>query len=133
MSVRYLRLDEVLRIHELLMLVERQTAVLIDREKLSSALLRPSAAAFGSEFYPSLAEKAAALLQGIVIAHPFVDGNKRAGLGALLAFLMANGVPLSADEELLYDLVLAVTTGQLREVEDIADQIQRIFTPHLGA
>ena len=73
------------------MLVEGQSSVLMSGEKLESALLRPQAEAFGEEFYPSIAEKAAVLLQGVVIAHPFTDGNKRIGLAVTLAFLKQSG------------------------------------------
>lgn len=97
MKVRYLRLDEVLRIHELLMRAEGQLSALMDAGKLESAILRPAAQAFGADHHPSFAEKAAVLIQGIVVAHPFVDGNKRLGLGCMLVFLAMNNIPLTAD------------------------------------
>jgi death-on-curing protein len=127
MSWRYLTLEQVVEIHHRAMMEEGQQAVLAAPQKLESALMRPQAEAFGEEVYPSLAQKAAALLQGIVIAHPFVDGNKRAGLLAMLALLDANGVVSVADQGALYDLVIAVTTGELREVADIAAQIAELF------
>ncbi len=127
MSWRYLTLEQVVEIHHRAMMEEGQQAVLAAPQKLESALMRPQAEAFGEEFYPSLAQKAAALLQGIVIAHPFVDGNKRAGLLAMLALLDANGVVSVADQGALYHLVIAVTTGELREVADIAAQIAELF------
>lgn len=81
---------------------------------------------------PALAEKAAVLLQGIVIAHPFIDGNKRAGLGCMLAFLRMNGVTFVPLADPIYDFVLQVTTGELREVEDMASCLRKLFAPHLG-
>jgi len=93
---------------------------------------RPRAEAFGAEFYQTLAEKAAVLLQGILIAHPFIDGNKRAGLGCMLAFLRMNGVTFVPLADPLYDFVLQVTTGELREVEDMASCLRKLFAPHLG-
>ncbi|MCP6769515.1 type II toxin-antitoxin system death-on-curing family toxin, partial [Klebsiella pneumoniae] len=82
----------------------------------------------GTEAFPTVAEKAAVLLQGILIAHPFMDGNKRAGVGAMLSFLELNGVELTAPEDPLYDFVIAVTTGELREVHGIAQQIRQLFS-----
>lgn len=129
---RYVTVDEVVAYHEALMRDEgAPPAPLISFAKLESAVLRPSAEAFGEEFFPTLAEKAAALLQGIVIAHPFLDGNKRAGLAATLLFLELNGVTATPDLDALYDFVIAVTTGELREVEDIAAQLRTLFAPHL--
>jgi death-on-curing protein len=63
----------------------------------------------------------------LLIAHPFLDGNKRAAVGAMLSFLELNGVPLVADEDPLYDFVIAVTTGELREVDEIAARIRELF------
>lgn len=45
----------------------------------------------GKDVYPSLEEKAAALLYLLVKSHPFVDGNKRIAATAFLWFLENNG------------------------------------------
>ncbi len=73
---------------------------------LESALAVP-AATFGGRFlHGSLHEMAAAHLYHLVQNHPFVDGNKRVGLMATLAFLGLNGVRLESTEEELVQLVL---------------------------
>lgn len=87
--------------------------------------------AFQQDAYATLAEKAAALLQGVSIAHPFFDGNKRAALGAALLFMELNGVRSIADQDALYDLVIEVTTGRLREVDEIAPRLKELFAPDL--
>ncbi len=48
---------------------------------LESALARPQATAFGSEAYPSLDAKAAALLHSLAGNHALIDGNERLALG----------------------------------------------------
>jgi death-on-curing protein len=103
----------------------------ISEEKLQAAIDRPQASAFGEDAYPTLADKAAALLQSIVIGHPFMDGNKRAGLGACLLFLALNGVPDERDPWEMSELVLAISTGELREVSDIAERLRVLFAPDL--
>ncbi len=45
----------------------------------------------------------------------------------MLAFLRLNGVELSADEDALYEFVMAVTTGELREVEEMAARVRELF------
>lgn len=131
-EVTYLTLDDVLALHESLYTSQgMQPVALIAHGKLESAVMRPRSEAFGEEFFPSLAEKAGALLQGIAIAHPFLDGNKRAALGAMLLFLRMNGVSYRVPDDPLYDFVIAVTTGELREVEDIAARLRQLFSPHL--
>ena len=37
----------------------------------------------GKDLYPGIAEKAAALAFSLVMNHPFFDGNKRTGYGAM--------------------------------------------------
>jgi len=59
---------------------------------VESLLLAPFQSAGGQDIYPSVAEKAAALLYLIVKRHPFEDGNKRTGSALFLAFLGKNGL-----------------------------------------
>jgi death on curing protein len=53
---------------------------------LESAVLRPQATTFGDDAYPTLHEKAAALLHSLARNHPFVDGNKRTARAATTVF-----------------------------------------------
>ena len=72
------------------------------------------------EVYPGLHAKAAALLHSLVTSHPLVDGNKRLGALAMLVFLTLNGVRVTATDDDLYELVMAVASGTEREVGKIA-------------
>jgi death-on-curing protein len=131
-TVRYVTADDVISYHAAIYRSEGMSpAALIASAKLGSAVLRPESEAFGEEFFPTLAEKAAPLVQVIVVAHPFADGNKRAAAAAMFLFLEWHGVPVDIDQDLLYDFVIAVTTGELREVEDIAARRSELFAPHL--
>ncbi len=87
---------------------------------LESALGRPQATVFGSDAYPSLDAKAAALLHSLARGHALVDGNKRLALAALIAFYGINGRRLTLANDAAYDLVINVATGQLDSVDDIA-------------
>ena len=92
---------------------------------IESALARPQASAFGVDAYPSLDLKAAALLQSLVGNHALVDGNKRLGLACTSVFLTINGAPLTlGDDGPAYDVVIAVATGTLTEIPDIADALR---------
>lgn len=90
---------------------------------LEAALARPQATAYGEDAYPTLTDKAAALLQSTVNNHALIDGNKRLGLAALVAFLGMNGVRLTYNNAEAYDLVMAVATGELSEVADISREL----------
>jgi death-on-curing protein len=81
---------------------------------LDSAAHRPQAGAFGQEAYPTIHDKAAALLDAVVRNHALVDGNKRLGWAAAAVFYDLNGFdldPPSADEAV--DLVVAVAASHL--------------------
>lgn len=127
---RYVTLQQILAYHSELMALQGQQSLLMGdqgRNKLEAALARPQASAFGEDAFATMAGKAAALLQAVAIAHPFSDGNKRAATAAMLAFFELNGVPLEVDQDRLYDLVIAVTTGTLRETEEIAARLRELF------
>ena len=90
---------------------------------LESALARPQATAFGRDAYPDLDAKAAALLHSLTRNHALVDGNKRLGLAAIIAFYGVNGRRLTLTNDEVYDLVMAVAEGTLDSVEQIAAQL----------
>jgi death on curing protein len=87
---------------------------------LQSALARPRTTVFGRDAYPTLDEKAAALLHSLARNHALVDGNKRIALGGLIAFYGVNGRRLTLTNDEAYDLVIAVAAGDLDHVPDIA-------------
>ncbi len=91
-----------------------------DRGLLESALARPQASGFGEDAYPDLATKAAALLHSLARNHALVDGNKRLALAATIAFLGINGRRLTLSNDEAYELVIAIATGSLDDVPDIA-------------
>lgn len=116
----YLTLDELLYIARRAIGVDPDVR---DYGLLESALARPAARAFGTDAYPSLEEKAAALVHSVVRNHALVDGNKRLGLGALIAFLGLNGRRLTLTNDDAFDFIMAIADGQLDTVADIAARI----------
>jgi death-on-curing protein len=112
-----------LGLEDLLHVAERATGGPVevrDIGLLESAAARPRASAFGADAYPTLHDKAAALLHAIVRNHALVDGNKRLGLAAVLAFYGLNGRRLTMTNDEAYDLVMAVATGTVDDVAQIA-------------
>jgi death-on-curing protein len=98
---------------------------------LESALARPQASAFGADAYSDIEEKAAALLHSLARNHALVDGNKRLALAATIAFLGINGYRLTFTNSEVYDFVIAVATGELDDVSEIAAAI-RTYTTSTG-
>lgn len=91
---------------------------------LDSALARPRSTAFGEDAYPSIHQKAAALLHSLARNHALIDGNKRLSLAGLIAFYGLNGHRLTLTNDEAYDLVIAVSSGELDDVEAIADRLE---------
>ncbi len=83
-----------------------------DMGLLESAVAQPQAAFSGQFLHADLFEMAAAYLFHIVNNHPFLDGNKRAGAVTALTFLDINGVEIEVFKGGIYELTLAVATGQ---------------------
>lgn len=96
---------------------------------LESAAARPRATAFGEDAYPSIHDKAAALLHSIARNHPLVDGNKRLSLAATIAFYGLNGIRLTLSNDEAYELVMGIASGQLDDVEPIAGRLRTSTAP----
>ncbi len=69
-----------------------------DINGLESALARPFQTFENKELYTSIIEKAASLLESMIINHPFVDGNKRTGYVLTRLFLVSNGFDFKATQ-----------------------------------
>lgn len=95
-----------------------------DHGLLESALARPQATAFGVDAYPSLDEKAAALLHSLARNHALVDGDKRLALAATIAFLGLNGRRLTLSNDEAYVLVMDVASVRLDDVSSIAERLE---------
>lgn len=109
-ALDYLSADDLLEVAAGIL----DDVVVRDHGLLASAAARPQTSAFGRNAYPTLVDKAAALMHSLARNHPLVDGNKRLAWAATRVFLMLNGRDLvipSIDEA--EALVLSVATGAL--------------------
>ena len=111
--MKQLTVEQVLRLHARLIDRFGGAPGVRGRGALDAALARPFAAFGGHEGFPTAADKAAALLHGIVTAHAFVDGNERVGLAATLVWLEVNGSSLALAAEQRYRLTMSVADGSL--------------------
>lgn len=121
--VEYLDLDDVVTIATDLL---GDPAPIRDVGLLGSAVARPQTTVFGDDAYPTIWEKAAALLDSIVNNHALVDGNKRLGWLATYTFLEINGVPISrAQNDDVYDLVIRVASTHL-PIDELATELRAL-------
>ena len=92
---------------------------------LAAAVARPRASVGGTEAYPGVHEKAAALVHSLVSNHALVDGNKRLGLAGLLAFYGMNGRRVTMSNDQAYDLIMDIAAGELDDVSLIAARLEK--------
>ena len=109
---------DILLLHEFSILDYGGAKEIRDWNLLLSAINRPFQTFDGKELYPGPFEKAAALAESLIINHPFVDGNKRTALLAMLALLKEYGKEISANENELYNFIIQMSMGE-RKFEEI--------------
>lgn len=119
----FLTAEQALFIHSRLIVETGGAHGLRDLGLLQSAIARPQTTFDGREMYPSLFEKAAALLDSLVNNHPFVDGNKRTGIVCVGMFLRLNGRELSASQSNLEDFTMRVANSHL-DIEQISQWLE---------
>ena len=116
--IDFLNLDDILAVAEAHLGHRPEVG---DYGLLESALARSQASVFGEDAYPTMHEKAAALLQSLATNHALIDGNKRSAIVATELFYRLNGFSLTATDDELFDLVIAVAIRELATVEKIAE------------
>jgi len=106
--------EDVIRIHKILVDQFGGTHGIRDKSALESAISRPFATFDNQDLYPSPIEKAAAVLESIVTNHPFIDGNKRIGYVLARLLIMKSGLDIHATQQDKYDMVIGVSKGELK-------------------
>jgi len=119
-------MTEFLVLDDLMALADRGGFTVGDYGLLESALARPQATAFGQDAYLTIHEKAAALFQSLAVNHALLDGNKRLSLAAPELFYELNDHRVTATDNELFDLVIAVATRDLDTVQKIAAKLSRL-------
>jgi death on curing protein len=124
----FLEIADVLALHDLHLQRYAGSAGTRDPGLLESAVSQPQASFSGVYLHEDLAAMAAAHLFSIVKNHPFLDGNKRAGLASALTFLDLNGIAIDHSSDVLYDATMAVAESRL-DKEGLAAILRELATP----
>lgn len=122
--IDYLTLDDVLA------LTARAGFTIADYGLVESALARPQASVFGENAYPTIHQKAAALLQSMATNQALADGNKRTAWAATRLFYGLNDYRITATEDERFELIIAVATRELGTVTMIAARLAQIAVGH---
>lgn len=90
---------------------------------IESSAHRPATDVMGHRPYPTIPDKAAALLHSLISSHPLGDGNKRLAWAATAIFLDLNGHEVTLDDDAVYNLVVAAAAGEL-DVPEISEVLR---------
>jgi death-on-curing protein len=122
---RFVTTDELIYINEQLPSEQPIHKILKGKQKvrdmdlLEAAVGRPMQTVFGEEAYPTLPDKAAALLHSVARNHPFADGNKRTATIGALFLLRVNGLRVNWDAQEALRQIAQMAEGQ-RNLADFA-------------
>lgn len=110
-----LTMEEILILHGQLIDRYGGTHGVRDENLLDSAMNAPFQGYGEYEFYPSVVQKAVRLCYGLVMNHPFHDGNKRIGAMALLTTLDLNHLNLKTNSAELSEIILRLAAGTITD------------------
>jgi len=104
--------EQIMRLHHDLIETHGGSNGVRDESLLESALAAPFQSFNGRSMLPTIQQKAVRLGYGLIMNHPFVDGNKRVGVHAMLTMLAMNGIELDYTQKELYEVILGVASSE---------------------
>ena len=104
--------DQIVLLHDHLIDKTGGSHGLRDEGMLESALSAPFQEFQSFSPYSTIQQKAARLGYGLIMNHPYIDGNKRIGAHAMLTLLLLNGIGLEYTQGELADMILRVAAGE---------------------
>ena len=108
-----LTLEQLLEIHAIVVEATGGGTGLRDLGRLESAIATQTQNVFGQELYPTVVDKAAAVIRGIIADHPFVNGNKRTAMLSGLTLLDINSMVFRIQAGEIEDFAVEIATKQI--------------------
>ena len=108
-----INVDEVIRIHDILIDEFGGSKGIRDINLLDSAINRPFQTFDKKDLYPSPVEKSAAIFESLIINHPFIDGNKRIAYVLMRLVLLQYNLDINANQDEKYNFVIKAAKGEL--------------------
>lgn len=105
--------DEVITMHK--KLIEKTGGLdgIRDMGMLESAVMNCNLTFSEEELYPTIEEKSARIAFSICNNHPFIDGNKRTAVLAMLVTLKVNKINVSFKQTELISIGLGLADGSM--------------------
>jgi death-on-curing protein len=96
----------------------------LDENGVRAVLGRPFSGSFDEEFYPSIWQKAAALLHGFATTQYLEDGNKRTAWVVAKTFLLMNDVRIPSVPAVQAEALMLATAAGSFPVDRVAEWLQ---------
>jgi death-on-curing protein len=104
----------IIKLHDALIEELGGESGVISEHLLLSALLRPfTGLSDGTELYPTITDKAAALIHSLIKNHAFLDGNKRTAAQVTMIYLRENNYDLEFTQNEIVDFVLDIAQSKV--------------------
>lgn len=104
--------EQILTLHSMVIKQSGGLDGVRDNGLLDMALHAPFQTFECTELYPSIQNKAARLCFSIISNHPFIDGNKRIGILAMLVFMDVNQLEVNCSNQDIIELGLGAASGK---------------------
>jgi death-on-curing protein len=114
-SPHFLSVDDILILHALAIADQGGEPSVRDRGLLESAVAMPAQQIGGQFLHHDVPAMAVAYAYHVCQNHPFVDGNKRAAVAAMIAFLSDNGWSFDATADQAEAIVLQLASGAINK------------------
>mgnify|MGYP000965625423 CR=1 FL=1 len=115
--MKYLTINELLIIHEKLIVKYGGVLGIRDIGLLESSITLPKTTFDKKELYPSIFEKTGILGFSLIKNHCFIDGNKRIGHAAMEYFLLKNGYEIICNVDEQEKIILAIAESKFTKEE----------------
>lgn len=113
--MKLLTLDQIIILHEKLIIQTGGSIGIRDKGLIESARLRAMATFDGVDLYHTDEEKIAIVTHSLINNHGFVDGNKRIGIAVMLMLAKMNQMALVYSQDELISLGLSIADGRFDE------------------
>jgi death-on-curing protein len=107
--------DEIISLHSKLISQSGGLDGIRDANLLDLSVNSPYHTFGGQYLYPTIQAMAAHLAFSLINNHPFLDGNKRIGVLAMMVFLKLNGLSLACADNELEMLGWGLADGSISE------------------
>jgi death on curing protein len=112
--------EEVLIFHTNSLEEYKEDKSIRDSKLLDSAISRPYHTFDGIELYADIFEKTAAIVETLIINHPFMKGNKRTAKLTMDKMLSNSNLYISVSDDIIHSLTFEIAIGKVR-FDEIVD------------